>query len=624
MPERCPTAVRPLVLALLVVAAPTHAEDTPRPARVQARLAGTTAVLTVRFEIRLAAHHFPAGSLQVPLPHHAVVTGATVIAEGVAHPLALVPHAQADQEIENVRTGKGAAPAWAALVSQVGSQPQVDIFAPHAGRAIVEVELEAPTCFYRDARFVGVPEAWSRDRGAPGLAAACGEAEAWLRFGGYELSKKPDGDARIVTQVDRLHVAGADFARLELDAARALGDVPADLHTAFVIDGSRSLDPDQRVAQRAIIASYLEHAPGTQAQVIAYARTARALAPAWSTSEVLAGRLARELAAVHPRNGSNVDAGLAEAGVWLSRTAGTRRVVVFSDERLADRFEAMTPAALARLVPPGTLIHVVALTSTGELARDDDAKLAPVAAATGGILVRGGLGEQAVDATQLVRPIAIDHVSVRSRDWKRMNMDGYVPCDGRVAEGTTCTWWGEGSAASTGVEIEGRVWNKPLDRVVTPDPARGRAVARELSAIGDLDEKLLAQVDREAYAVNSVWSLVARWGGTRGYQNDEEEIGGLMGNICGCDMVDDVGMTVGNGSVAPPLDVKPQLASAIAACHPGSAHVDLAIELTGEEIVDVTVDGATGALRDCLTEAVWNTELRLDTPPAHAVTHVIF
>src|SRR5207248_10867476 len=119
--------------------------------------------------------------------------------------------------------------------------------------------------------------------------------------------------------------------------ARELTDVPRDLHTAFVVDGSRSLLDEERAAQAAIIASYLEHAPHTLVQLIAYSRAAHALLPAWQSSESVGARIAAELHVIVPRNGSNLDAGLAEAGAWLARTSGTRRVVVFTDERLADR-----------------------------------------------------------------------------------------------------------------------------------------------------------------------------------------------------------------------------------------------------------------------------------------------
>jgi hypothetical protein len=612
--------VRRLVLACLLVTSGAYADDepAPKPTRVQARLDGPTAIVSVRYELRFT-RQFPAAQVTLPLPSSGVITGASVTIEGGAHRLALVPASVATDAIETIRAGKGSVPGWAVLVSQDAYRPQVEIIAPRAGRATLDLEIAAPTCFYSDTRYLGVPASWSRDTGNRDIEAACG-AGPWLRFGGYELSRKPAGDARIVTRVDRLHVTGGDFAHLEVDLARELSEVPRDLHTAFVIDGSRSLDDGDRAAQAALVASYLEHAPHTFVQVIELARTAHALLPGWDGSDVGAPRIDHLLRTIRPHNGSNLEAGLAEAGAWLARTGGTRRVVVITDDRLADRLTAMEPATLARLLPAGTLAHVVVL-SSGALERDDDTALARLPAATGGMLVRGGIDDKGhADALELVRPIAIDHVEVQATGW--MPIEGAAStCKAELGEGLSCSWWGKGDVKSDAVVVEGYLWGQHLHRVLHPDPARARAVARELSVMSVLDDAVRTEVDHAAFAVNSAWSLLATWGGNGGY-SDEESYGGMIGNECGCDLPSDVGYTVASGDEPPVADLEPQLQSAIAACHPGGTHLDIAVELTGEEIVDVTVTGATGALRTCVSEAVWNTELRIADPPYHAVTHV--
>jgi hypothetical protein len=75
-----------------------------------------------------------------------------------------------------------------------------------------------------------------------------------------------------------------------------------------------------------------------------------------------------------------------------------------------------------------------------------------------------------------------------------------------------------------------------------------------------------------------------------------------------------MGFRVPPADAAPPLELSAQLAPAVAACHPGDHHVDIEVELTREEIVEVTVTGGTAALRACVTEGVWNTTLSLAAP----------
>jgi len=91
-------------------------------------------------------------------------------------------------------------------------------------------------------------------------------------------------------------------------------------------------------------------------------------------------RVDRELRALLPRNGSNLDAGIAAAGEWLSRVEGTKRVIVFTDERLSDRLAGLDAASLASRLPPGTVVHVVGFDiNDGGLDRDDNVSFGSLA-----------------------------------------------------------------------------------------------------------------------------------------------------------------------------------------------------------------------------------------------------
>ena len=236
------------------------------------------------------------------------------------------------------------------------------------------------------------------------------------RVSSRELAERPAGDQRIDGIAGRLPLDDRHIAHVELDLSREISEVPQDLYTAIVIDASRSLDDNEVEAQRAIVELYLREAPNSHVQLIAYARRARALLPGWTNASQALPRVDRELRALAGRNGSNIDVALGEAARWLSSVDGTRRIVVFSDELLAQRLLDASPLALRRGLSDDTLVHVVALANgTGALSRADDAVLAPLALATFGIAVRGGLDDDGnVDAKLLVRPIWLDHIKLHS------------------------------------------------------------------------------------------------------------------------------------------------------------------------------------------------------------------
>jgi hypothetical protein len=426
----------------------------------------------------------------------------------------------------------------------------------------------------------------------------------------------------------RLVLDSAQFARVEIDLARELTTVPADLHTVLVVDHSRSLGGDELEAQRAIVAAYLRAAPASRVQVIGYTRTAHALLPSWTTAMHAAPQIDRAIRALPPRNGSNVDEALREAASWLAGVQGTKRIVLFSDERLAARLEV--PDELRGLVPADTLVHVVRPHVAGfgiERNLDEESALPLLAKHTQGIAVFGSLVDQGdLDATVLLRPTSIDQLAVAAAGMERVeHFFDDRDCDETLHEGETCTWWGEGSGAPGPITITGLLWNKPIKRVVHADPSLARAVARALSVMQTLGPGLQQEVDRAAFAVNAFWSLFAQWGGSGGY----EDLGGF-GTIGGGRLSTrshDVGRgTPSSGRGRVPLDLRDQLKSAVAACNPGTVRVALAVETTVEEIVDVavTVTPYVAALERCVREGVWDVTLRLADAPPRATSRVVF
>lgn len=611
------------------------------PAVVHGRLAGTTAMFTARYLVPVERGFRPS-TLGLALPPRGLVTGATVSADGVTHRLQLLPAQDADDRFlaTSGETGAGD-PPWAVLLAGDTHGVQLGFASPHGGFVSVTLEIEVPTCYERDTRYVAIPAAWTAldvalrehvttEAHARELATSCGVddsgTEHMVGFPVHELAALPSGE-RISATAGRLSIGTEHIVKVELDLASVVADVPRDLATVIVVDASRSMTAAQVEAQKKLVLAYVKAAATTRVQVIAFARTARPLLPTWSVASQALPRLERELDAIAPRNGSNVDVGLAEAGAWLQRITGTHRVVVLTDELLAARLQA-DPGALTGVLPAGTLVHAVLLdTAFQALVRDDDTLLAPLAKGTEGLSVRAGLPDDKtpVDPTMLLRPIQLDQVAVTAPGWTSIDPDSRShTCAVNVLdlpEGDACTWWGEGTSLAGPVAITGLLWNRRITRVMRPDPAQALPIARELSALGSLGSDAQARIDRAARAVNSAASLFARWGGHGSFAPDEASFSG-----CGCDgggtsggSSDTIGtVRIGHGNI-PVYDLHDQLARAVSGCHLDGAHVTIELEMTMLEIVDVRVTLASPApaLEHCIVEALWDASPMLATPRPH-------
>ncbi len=579
------------------------------PTSVHAVLDGDLARITARYAIATQGEGTEITAIE--LPSDSLVTAATVS----GHRLALVEATAAEEAytaIENAPRAKDM--RWAAkIVRASGGEVMVSIASPHADIAELELEIAAPSCYFNDARYAAVPVGWPH---AVKTAGCGGGGESWLAIPERSLIAHPGGLARIGGTAGRLPLGDEHVARVELDIASRLGEVPRDLMTAIVIDTSRSIDDRRALDQRKLVLAYLRKVPDTRVQVIAFARTPHALLPGWTTVSQVLPRLERLLASEPLRNGSNLDDALTEAASWLATLPGTHRILVITDELLPERIAV---ANLRAALAPDTLVHVAVLDETGmPLAREDTGTLGVLAASTYGMRVRGAPD----DPELLVRPIAIDQLRVRSPGWTDLPR---TSCPPDLAEGHACTWWFTGDASGGPITVEGLVWGRRVARTFAPDLERAQALARELSGAGGLDEVHQPLADRAAHAVNAVWSLFGAWGGRGGYDGVVAGFGMTGGGgICACDGFGTRG--VGSmGRIIPADDhLKAQLAPAIAACHAERDQLGVALELTLAEIVEVTVEirnspepDMVRRRHDCLVEAIWNLDLAIAVPQPH-------
>jgi hypothetical protein len=627
------------------VAADSDADE-PVATHIRGKLAGTVARLT--FQYRFAVERGTQNLRSLGIPPQAIVIGATVVSPS-RHALGLIAAGDGVERFEAIREKlAGKAARWSVLISSEGGGSSVDVSmtAPVDGHVTLELVTEQATCFHRDVRYVAVPVAWATalspelraiksDHDA--ITAVCGDPgeQIWIGFASRELLKR--GIERVGSVASRGAFGDIHVAKLELGVASRLGDVPADLATAIVIDASRSLTAGERATQRELVAAYLRATPDSRVQVIAYDRTARGLLPGWTPARRAAAQIDRELLALPGANGSNVDAGLVEAARWLARTKGTRRIVVVTDERLSSRFGDEPSRPLAKLVPRGVLLHAVtASESDSEPSRNDYGVLAQLALGTTGFAIDTGRPAAGIDATLLARPLTLDHLAIEAHDWKHLNVFDDRDCGEGLAQGAGCTWWGQGDATSTDITVRGSVWGRQIVRVLRPDSSRTVELARELGSRAGVSEAILEAAAPHAHAVNRAWSLFAEWGGQHGYGED------IIRSACGCLALGTIGTSsrsagyghsIGIGPKLPPLALEPQLAPAVQRCNLGSHRVTAEIENTGDEIVDVSVTVAPDpsstplerqSLRDCVAERIWDTQITVPPTHSHVVTRVVF
>ncbi len=648
--------MRRLALAVLLVSSGAAA-DAPdsRVTSVRAELSGSVATLRVSYAYVIEEAGYGNFVDMLDLPATALVTAATVRRDGITRRLDLLRAEEATRKWEALGADDeeltaeppGARRSAVRIAGSSGSV-EVSIASPRRGRVDIEVELAMPTCYFRDARHLVIPAAWTphlrgtlRTTAKPAseLSDACqGTGEGtWISFAVPEIARRRSGD-RLGAFAGRL-VAGEDhLVRVEVDLASMLADTPRDLATVLVVDASRSMTVAQRETQRELVLAYLRAAKDTRVQVIAYARTAGALLPSWSIASRALARVDRELRALPPRNGSNLDVGLEQAGRWLAQIEGTHRVVLVTDELMSSRVSGIQPATLKRVLPPGTLVHVVSTVGGGDgLIRDDSVELAALAAATDGIGARAD--KAPIDATMLIRPISIDQLVVTAPGWSQFVGPSGATCgaDDRVdlAEGSSCTWWGHGDVTSGPIAVAGLVWGTRVTRVLRPDPTHGLEVARELSVAQSIDPALLERLELMARGVNPQWSLYVEWGGTGRYF---EGFGfGRIGTGCCGGGSFSSHPSIGIGTIGrahrEPDDLTAQLAPAVARCQLERETARVTLEMTVLEIVDVTVMISADApippnrlrkLTACVEDAIWDASPMIRNPLSHSHHSVTF
>ena len=174
----------------------------------------------------------------------------------------------------------------------------------------------------------------------------------------------------------------------------------------------------------------------------------------------------------------------------------------------------------------------------------------------------------------------------------------------------------------TEVVLAGELWAEPVRKVLSPDEGQGKlwsALVFGSEALGELDEKEMMYLATRGHAVSPVTSLLAIEPGVRpsteGLEHGVGEGGGGHGEGIGLGSIGTLGHGAGVASSLP--DPNAFLAAALkkgaAACGGAGRSLEVDLETTLDEVVDVpsvVVRGAPdGKLSACVSEAAWALDL---------------
>ncbi len=412
------------------------------------------------------------------------------------------------------------------------------------------------------------------------------------------------------------------FGRLEVDVAPELRPLPKRPQVVFVLDASRSMGAAGLAAELAVVRAYLGHVPDAEVEVVLYRRVATRLFGSFVAASDLDARLAAAAKAgtLAPGNGSALDDGARVAALAIADRKGPRRIVLVSDELLRGRWtnaDALTALAKA---PADAIVHLIGTDVRSgldpALARDDADALAPVPLAHHGIMAKlAGPDRAGKDLGKLVlglvRPVQIDGFAIKGFDLKDGKYNETLP--DALHEGAGLRLVVRAKDAPAKIELTGMIWGDAYRKVVGSDPTFSKAAAAWVFSEDDHDELShdeMMKVAMMGKAVSPVTSYVAFEPGTRPSTVGLERIGGGLGSGSGAGM--GYGAGVGTHRISPdPMALVADAAKRCVALHKPAAgwKVDLTMESTYDEVVDVIVDSGTGPLAACLVEAVWAANL---------------
>jgi hypothetical protein len=412
------------------------------------------------------------------------------------------------------------------------------------------------------------------------------------------------------------------LSHFSIEASTHISTAPRGAFVVAVLDGSRSLTEGQASAEVAAARATLAHLPDAHVEVLTFDRAVHARHHRFVPVSAAIADLDRMV--VERRNGSRFDDALAQADLLLAKAppGAARRILAMTDLRTRS---ALLPEAAKGIVKSGAILHIGLIDEADpKLTRDDEHPWAAVAMATKGVFWRAAASAPPIDAPDMkrvyeewARPLRVHHLQVSAK--------GLSPGDFSTPETLD-----EGAGLEdlrlpdrpfSEVVLTGQLWSEPLRKVLTPDEGEGKlwsALVFGSAELGNLDEKEMMFLAMRGHAVSPVTSLLAIEPGVRPSTEGLDgtgESGGGHGEGIGLGNFGTIGHGAGAG-----FDRRGFLVGALRrgadACGGTGRRMQVDLETTRDEVVDVPHVGVRGAadakLEACVSEAAW----ALDLPPA--------
>lgn len=527
--------------------------------------------------------------------------------------------------------GDGGVPrGWAGLVWRDPASHFVRLLVdavPPRGEADVEVRYLFPTRYVGGRhRFAipgfGQPMRWVAEPSPEGQltvddgtsAQAMMARDGWIS--GSEVALVVEPREPLAGEYARVPVGDGDhLVRYHFALAPELGAPPRAPHVVLIVDRSRSRHPPNLERDRRRMIAYLDALPpDAKVEVIPFDRQPFPVFGRFVGRD--AARQAVAEMSLERRHGSHLDRALAAAADRLGELAPDtdRRVVVLTDARMREAFSTAT------LNVGGALAHVVVSGTRHHPAEAEDHAWFPAIAETGGLV---WFGEFSVDAdsgeehplpamSRLVRPTTLRRVVLRTPGQEheveeRLDMGAGEGIERFTVTGASMPW----------VQLEGKIWSRPVRLRLRPNAEAGRrAAALALGRGFDLTPSQRRQLALHGGALSEHTSFVF---GDPGARSAPAALRagrgtGRLGRshrarpprVRSCGVAIRVDMD----------EAREQLRSlaehAFARC--GAPAVTgrrgaLAIETTKSEIVDVAVRGLSKAQTGCVESALWEADL---------------
>lgn len=410
--------------------------------------------------------------------------------------------------------------------------------------------------------------------------------------------------------------------RTEVDAPHSFGESIDEASIVFLLDVSRSQARKGIDRQLRLLHEWARQVPRARYQVIAYHRDADLVFPSWKSADGI-----RDLGAGHAKlvlhNGSNLDGALELAASVLSKTEGRSMVIIASD---GETPVASDPKAMSsRLSGLGddTVAHLILTsgrhTSGAIETRADSHRLGRIAMEHDGVPVHVYLPDswptppEEVALQNLLRPTRVDRYDTL--------IDGN-PHEGdqagrRLYEHQGVVSMGYAKSEPKTVLPTGLRWGKQWQT----RPVRTAAVDRRAAIFAGTDISIdsddLADLGRKFKFVTAGTALKSNRSGTSVVAPRPLESGGGIG-LVGASTRDD---KPSPGELSADA-VRTLFVSMYQPCidsfrGPGGT-VQLSLEMSWNEILDVSAIGGDTATNLCIEEAIWAADLPDDFKHAHA------